>query len=137
MTKKQHHRKAPTLGTSLLRGWGVMLAVGALLLLALTAIAYGAEDPSSKITSFATLALVVLAVTSGFASAAFYRKNGLLIGLLAGAGLTVLLLAFSIAGGSGAPITGRLLSYLLVLVLSTLGGLLGGAKRTKRRRRLR
>lgn len=137
MTKKQHHRKTPTLGASLLRGWGVMLAVGMLLLLALTAIAYGAEDPSSRITPFASLALVALAVTSGFASATFYRKNGLLIGLLAGVGLTALLLALSIAGGSHAPITGRLLSYLMVLVLSTLGGLLGGAKRSRRRRRLR
>lgn len=137
MTKKQHHRKAPTLGSSLLRGWGVMLAVGTLLLLILTAIAYSAEDPSSRITPFATLAIVALAVTSGFSSAAFYRKNGLLIGLLAGAGLTVLLLALSIAGGSQGPITGRLLSYLMILVLSTLGGLLGGAKRKKRRRRLR
>ncbi len=137
MAKRQRHRAGVSMLKSLLLGWAVMLAVGALLLTVLTALALRADDPGARITPYATVTLVVLALAAGFASAAFYRKRGLLIGFLAGAGLSAVLLIGSLFGKGGQAIVGRLLSYLLVLTLSTLGGLLGGAKPMRSRRRLR
>lgn len=134
MAKRARRRTGASMLKSLLLGWAVMLAFGVLLLLLLTALALGAKDPIARVTPYATVALVLLSLTGGFASAAFYRKRGLLIGFITGAGLSALLLIGSLLGEGGQTAPGMLLSYLLVLMISTLGGLLGGAKPKRRRR---
>ena len=137
MAKKSTRRSGTTILRSLLSGWCVMLALALVLLPLLTALALGTDDPSARISPYATVTLVLLSLTAGFASAAFYKKRGLLVGLLAGLGPVVFLLLGALAlGGSGSAV-GRLVSALTILILSTLGGLMGGAKRSRRRPRLR
>ena len=134
MAKRTISRGGRSIPRALLLGSGVTLLIAALLLPIMTAMALGAKDPSAMITPYASALTVVLSLLIGFCSAAFYKKRGLLIGMLAGCALSLALFLGALAlFGGGSPL-GRAVSSLLVISLSTLGGLLGGAKRSRRRR---
>ena len=137
MKTKRFRRAENTFLRSLIRGlFTTFLLVFALLAL-FALVCLKSADPSKLIRPFAAVALVCASFLSGFLPAGFYRKRGLLIGLCGGAILALLSAIFSLllAGASSPPAAVRLISYPAMLLLSTLGGLIGGAKRHIRRRR--
>ena len=124
---------------SLARGVPLALFFSGLLLLLFSFISYRNDDPSKLIRPFASATFVVAAFLSGFLPAGFYKKRGLLVGLAGGAIVALLfaVLSLILSNPGKVPAAARLIGYPAILVLSTLGGLLGGAKRHVRRRRRR
>lgn len=136
--RRSGHRKNTehSLAGSLFRGFAVMIPIALLLLLLLTAIAFRSADPSRILMPLSAVALVAIAFLVGFASARFYKKNGLFVGILCGAALAVLSFGSALALSHGSALTpARWLSYPAILLLSSLGGIFGGAHRVKPRRR--
>ena len=128
-----------TFAGSLVRGWILALGVSALLLLCLTLICFQNADPSRLVKPCASVGFVFAAFCSGFLPAAFYKRRGLLIGLAGGAFLALLfaILSLILSDPGSVPAAARWIGYPAILLLSTFGGLLGGAKRHVRRRRPR
>ena len=124
---------------SLARGVPLALVCSGLVLLLLSFLCYKNADPSKLIRPFAAAILVFAAFLAGFLPARFYRRRGLLIGLAGGAILALLFLIISLilSDGGRTPVAARWIGYPAILLLSTFGGLLGGAKRHVRRRRPR
>ena len=138
-TKRFGRKSERSFGGSLLRGILFTLAISALLLTVFSAICYKNADPSRAVKPCAAVGFFVSAFLSGFLPAGFYRRRGLLIGLAGGAVLALLFAVLSlILGDPGSvPAAARLVGYPAILLLSTFGGLIGGAKRHVRRRRPR
>ncbi len=124
---------------SLLRGFPLALLVSAILLLLLSFLCYKNADPSRLVKPCASVGFVFAAFCSGFLPAAFYKRRGLLIGLAGGAFLALLfaILSLILSDPGSVPAAARWIGYPAILLLSTFGGLLGGAKRHVRRRRPR
>jgi putative membrane protein (TIGR04086 family) len=122
---------------SLARGVPLALVCSGLTLLLLSFLCYKNADPSKLIRPFAAAILVFAAFLSGFLPARFYKRKGLLIGLTGGAVLALLFAVLSLILAGNAPAAARWIEYPAILLLSTFGGLLGGAKRHVRRRRPR
>ncbi|MBP5350084.1 MAG: TIGR04086 family membrane protein [Clostridia bacterium] len=122
---------------SLARGVLLALLFTGLLLLLLSFISYKNADPSRLIKPCAAVGFVLAAFLSGFLPARFYKRRGLLIGLSGGTilALTFAVLSLILAKDGSAPAAARWIGYPAILLLSTFGGLLGGAKRHVRRRR--
>ena len=138
-TKRFGRQAGGSFAGSLLRGILLACLFSALLLLLLTAICYKNEDPSRLVKPCAAVGFAVSAFLFGFIPAGFYKKRGLLIGLAGGAALALLfaILSLVLSEPGTSPAAARLIGYPAALLLSTLGGLLGGAKRHVRRRRPR
>lgn len=121
---------------SLARGVPLALLFTGVLLLLLSFISYKSADPSKLIRPFAAVGFVFAAFLSGFLPAGFYRRRGLLVGLAGGAVAALFFAAVSLIlrDPGKVPTAARLIGYPVILLLSTLGGLLGGAKRHVRRR---
>ena len=138
-TKRFGRQAGGSFAGSLLRGILLACLFSALLLLLLTAICYKNEDPSRLVKPCAAVGFVFAAFLSGFLPARFYKRRGLLIGLCGGAilALTFAVLSLILAKDGSAPVAARWIGYPAILLLSTFGGLLGGAKRHVRRRRPR
>ena len=138
MKHKQFRKRGNERGFagSLLRGFLLALLITGVLLLLLSFLSYKNEDPSKLIRPCAAVGFVLSAFLAGFLPAGFYKKRGLLIGLTGGAALALLFAILSlILGEPGTvPTAARLIGYPAILLLSTLGGLFGGAKRHVRRR---
>ena len=119
----------------------MILALGASahLLLCLTLICFKNEDPSRLIKPCAAVVFFVSAFLSGFLPAEFYKRRGLLIGLAGGAALALVfaVLSLILSDHGTVPALARWIGYPAILLLSTFGGLFGGAKRHVRRRRPR
>ncbi len=119
---------------------GVLAAIisSAVLLLALSFVAYTRADPDSYVSIFAGIALYVSAFMCGFVAVKKNRESGLLCGLLSGGIFTVLIVLMSLLArttdGGGSPL--RWVMYLIVVAISMLGGVVGvpsgKAKRNKR-----
>ena len=120
-----------------MRGLLLALVASALLLLGLSLICYKNADPSKLVKPCAAVGFVFAATLSGFLPARFYKRRGLLIGLVGGAILALLFAALSLvfADPNTAPAAARWIGYPAILLLATLGGLIGGAQRHVRRRR--
>ncbi|MBO4283831.1 MAG: TIGR04086 family membrane protein [Clostridia bacterium] len=138
-TKRFRRQSERSFAGSLWRGVLLALFASALLLLLLTAVCYKNADPSKLVKPCAAVAFFFAAFLSGFLPAGFYKKRGLLIGLSGGATLALLFMILSLilSEPGSVPATARLIGYPAILLLSTFGGLLGGAKRHVRRRRPR
>ena len=124
---------------SLARGVPLALLLSGLLLLLFSFLCYKNADPSKLIRPFAAATFVFAAFLSGFLPAGFYRRRGLLVGLAGGAILAILfaVLSLILSDPGKVPAAARFVGYPAILALSTLGGLLGGAKRHVRHRRHR
>ena len=124
---------------SLARGFVLACGVSALLLLCLTLICFLNADPSRLVKPCAAVGFVFASFLCGFLPAEFYKRRGLLIGLAGGAILTMLfaILSLILADPGSVPAAARWIGYPAILLLSTFGGLLGGAKPRVRRRRPR
>ena len=130
-------RNARGFAGSLARGVPLALVCSGLVLLLLSFLCYKNADPSKLIRPFAAAILVFAAFLAGFLPARFYRRRGLLIGLAGGAILALFfaVLSLILSKNGSAPAAARWIGYPAILLLSTFGGLLGGAKRHVRRRR--
>ena len=139
MKTKRFRQSETSFPGGLFRGLALALLSFALLLLCLALICYKNEDPSKMIKPCAAIGFAFAAFLSGFLPARFYRRRGLLIGLAGGAILALLFLIISLilSDGGRTPVAARWIGYPAILLLSTFGGLLGGAKRHVRRRRPR
>ena len=137
MKTKRFRRAENTFLGSLVRGLLCTFLLVATLLALFALVCQRSADPAKLIRPFAAVTLVVGSFLSGFLPAGFYRKRGLLIGLCGGATLALLTAISSLllSGPSSPPAAMRLLCYPAILLLSTLGGLAGGAKKHIRRRR--
>ncbi len=138
-TKRFRQESERSFAGSLLRGTALALLASTLLLLLLTLVCFKNEDPSHLVKPCAAVGFVCAAFLSGFLPAGFYRRRGLLIGLAGGAVLAFLFLILSLllSDGGSVPAAARWIGYPAILLLSTFGGLLGGAKRHVRRPRPR
>ena len=106
------------------------------LLLIGTTFAYSREDPAALIPSVAYAIGLIAALFCGFTAARMRGKQGFLCGLLSGLALLVIfLIGLLIFMEEEGPSPSLLLFYPLLLALSVLGGMLGGRKRSGRRRR--
>lgn len=133
--KSVRRRRERTMLSSLLTAWGVSFLGAVPILLLLAAIAYRADDPRAGLSAYATLLLIALSLASGFLAARSYGKSGPLMGLLAGAGISVLLFGLGLAlSASADALSLRLFTFVLVLILGLLGGWLGSVRRVRRRR---
>ena len=139
MKNKQfrRHQNGRSFAGSLVRGLLLALVASALLLLGLSLICYKNADPSKLVKPCAAVGFVFAATLSGFLPARFYKRRGLLIGLVGGAVLALFfaVLSLILSDGGSVPVGARWIGYSAILLLSTFGGLLGGAKRHVRRRR--
>lgn len=133
------HQNGRSFAGSLLRGWILALGASALLLICLTLICFRNADPSRLIKPCAAVGFFVSAFLSGFLPAEFYKRRGLLIGLAGGAALALVfaVLSLILSDHGTVPALARWIGYPAILLLSTFGGLFGGAKRHVRRRRPR
>ena len=124
---------------SLARGVPLALVCSGLTLLLLSFLCYKNADPSKLVKPCAAVGFVFASFLAGFLPARFYKRRGLLIGLSGGAilALTFAVLSLILAKDGSAPAAARWIGYPAILLLSTFGGLLGGAKRHVRRRRPR
>ena len=138
-TKRFRRQSERSFAGSLIFGLLLALCLSALLLLLLTAVCYKNADPSKLVKPCAAVGFVFAAFLSGFLPAGFYKRRGLLIGLSGGAALALLfaVLSLILSGPERVPAAARWIGYPAILLLSTFGGLLGGAKRHVRRRRPR
>ena len=104
-----------------------------------TCFAYRSEDPGALIPTFAYASALLSALFCGFFAARMRGRQGLFCGLLSGVGMMVLfLVALFVFAGDGELDTGKILfTDLPVFVLTVLGGVIGGMKRTPKRRRRR
>ncbi len=108
-------------------------ALGALLLFA--GILFRSEDPGKFLFPISMGALFLTAFLFGFISAKSYGGQGALLGVLSGGTLFLLLFFVALLCGlfqEKAFITCAL--YVSVALVSVLGGMLGGKKRTARRK---
>ncbi len=133
--RKKHTARQNTLFGSILCGAGVTFFFGMIALLILAGVARESGDPEKYLSPFSSVLLVMIALLAGFSSARFYRKNGILIGFLSGLCFLLIGGCISLALPGEGTVSGRVLLLPLFLVLSTLGGVLGGAKRVRRRHR--
>lgn len=138
-TKRFGRQSERSFAGSLIRGTALALLASAFLLLLLTAVCYKNADPARLVKPCAAVGFVCAAFLSGFLPAGFYRRRGLLIGLSGGAVLALIfaVLSLILSEPGSVPAAARLIGYPAILLLSTFGGLLGGAKRRVRRRRPR
>ncbi len=117
----------------------VTAAVGLILLLIVTAVAYANPDPDSLTTPLSLAALALTALLGGVVAARRGQGRTLLCGLMLGLLLTLLLLLLSLLFGDEArkQLTLGLTSPVLwllhggVVFLSALGGKLGGRRRSQ------
>ena len=138
-TKRFKRQSERSFAGSLILGTALALLASAFLLLLLTVVCYKNADPARLVKPCAAVGFVSAAFLSGFLPAGFYRRRGLLIGLSGGAVLALIfaVLSLILSEPGSVPAAARLIGYPAILLLSTFGGLLGGAKRRVRRRRPR
>lgn len=113
----------------------VFTALFSLIFLLLASLfSYNSEDPSSLLMPLAYASLAVSSLVFGFSTAKIAGRNGLVCGLLSGGFLSMLLFVGGmIMSDSYSPLA-ALPVFLGVLLVSALGGFLGGRKKEKRRR---
>ena len=100
-------------------------------------IAYGQSDPSSWIMPTAYLSSLLSAMGGGLTAARLRGRQGLICGLLTGVGVLIFcILGFMIFSGDAETDMLRVaVSYLFVFLSAVLGGALGSARRSVKRRR--
>ncbi len=105
-------------------------------LLVATLIAYNTEDPSAFLTPLSYAAIGCSSLFVGVSSAKMRGKQGLLMGLLAGVlFISVLLLCSFLPGMTHTKNwLSAIPTYGAILLLSSIGGKIGGIKKEKRRR---
>ena len=117
---------------------GILIALlgGVALLMILALIGTVMETPSRVILPFGFLALGVAMLLSGWTSVRLWGHDTPIPALLSGALLAVILVAVGLCfGGSTLPLGVRLCGAPIGVLLALLGGLLGGKKPKKHRRR--
>ena len=115
--------------TCVMRGVFLALLLMLLLLLGATAFAYQSEDPTALLVPLAYVIEMLTAFFAGLLAARRRKRQGLLCGLLAGGAMLVLfsLGHLTLVGDSETAFLPLLLSDLLLLAVSLLGGVLGAA----------
>ena len=115
----------------------LMLLCGVALLC--SAVAYKNDNPGAWVTPLAYLSALVSVFGGGFTAARLRGRQGLFCGLLTGIGVLLLFaVGLLIFAGENELQAGKiLLSYLLLYAVTVFGGMAGGARVTKPRRRRR
>ena len=133
---KKRKNAEPHLWRSLLCGCAVNLLATAVLLLVMTKIALESKDPGKMLLPLALVALLLCGFGAGFFCAKFYRRQGASIGVMAGFVFCVLLISLSFVIEPDPTAVGwmRWLSYPLVMLLATAGGMAGKEKTSRKRR---
>lgn len=139
MKNKRFQASETSFPGGLIRGLLLAFLASAAALLLLALFCYKNPDPSRLIKPCAAVGFVFASFLAGFLPARFYRRRGLLIGLAGGAILALIfaVLSLILSKNGSAPAAARWIGYPAIFLLSTFGGLLGGAKRHVRRRRPR
>ena len=134
LSRKKNNR---TLFRCVLRGVLSALALMLLLLLGAAAFAYSSNDPSAKIKPLSYAIMLLVAFFAGLISARLRGRQGLFCGFFSGIALLLLFALgyLSFVGEAEVAFLPLLLSYLLMLALSLLGGMLGTASSTGSKRR--
>lgn len=132
---KRKKNSEPHLWRSLLYGGVANLAFTLLCLVAMTKIAYESKDPQKMLLPLSLVSLLLCGFGAGFLSAKFYRRQGATIGAIAGFAycLVLLMLSFVFEGDTNALPWLRWLSYPVVMIFATAGGMAGKEKIKKRR----
>ncbi len=115
------------------------VAVTILLMLVFSLISYKLDNPGAYVKPFAYAALAISALMTGFISSRMQGRSHLISGLVGGF-ITVIfmfLLSLFFRGGEGVSALASLGIYALYILISGIGGILGGVKRVKTRRRRR
>ena len=133
MNKKQTHSLMGCVLRGILRALLLML----LLLLGAAILAFRSEDPAARILPLSYAITLLTFLMGGLFAGKRRARQGLLCGALAGLGLLMLFLIGYLAMlGEGAADLGHLLlSYLLMLALSLIGGVIGASFKTGHTRR--
>jgi putative membrane protein (TIGR04086 family) len=124
--------------TSSFFGTCASVAAAIVLWILATFFAYSCDDPNSFITIFAFFSVYLASAAGGFVAAKINGKSGTMCGGIAGIMFVFILLLVSLfLKGSYSSEYGVISAMLLrgaAVFSSVIGGLLGGYKRTKRRR---
>lgn len=112
-----------------------LFAISFLFILSL--IAYKNADPTSLILPFSYTCICISALIPGFVSGKTRKKQGALTGLTSGAVVLFIMYVGTLLAGDGRISLPMLLLYATVMALSTLGGVIGTQKRTKKKHRHR
>ncbi len=135
MSKRRVDSFFHTLWGSCLGGMGAALCCGLGLLLLFALIATGVETPSRVVLPMGLVAFGVAMVLAGWVSVRLWGHDTPIPALMAGAILSLLLLAVGLCfGGSTLPLGVRLSGAPVGVLLALLGGLFAG-RRPKRHRR--
>ncbi len=120
-----------------IKGLLASLLASVILLFVFTWICYTREDPSMMISILGMVALYLSAFIGGFIASRFNRQNGLLSGLATGGVfmLVVIMLSFILRSGKESVGFVTWLLFLLITVVSAVGGYLGVPSGKKRRRK--
>lgn len=137
--KKQNHSLMSCVLHGMLRALLLML----LLLLGAAMFAFRSEDPATRILPLSYAVALLTFLMGGLFAGKRRARQGLLCGALTGVGMLLVFLVgyLALLGEGDADLGHLLLSYLLLLALSLIGGVigaslkLGGARRVRRPKR--
>lgn len=132
-------KKTRSLGGCVLRSIFFSTLLMLLLLMVAAAFAYRSDDPAAQVTPLSYAVALFTFFSGGFSAARRRGRQGLICGLLTGAGMAILfLIGYLCFIGDGEASLGRLLiSHLLMLAVSLMGGVLGGVMPAGGTRRVR
>ncbi len=131
---KRKRRKATSFPLSILGGILGGFACGILLVFLFSLLTFRGDDPTATLTLLGLVALGVGALCCGYLAARLWGHSSLIPALLSGAIFAVLIVGIGLCiPGTALPLPMRLWSLPVMLLLSLLGGLLGG-KKTRRKR---
>ena len=124
----------PTLWKSAARGMLGAFLLALLLLFFFSFLSYKSANPGGGIQLYSYGILAITSLFCGFLSARTHKKRGLLSGISAGIlFLSVLIIVSFFFREDSFPFGKSILIYLAVLLLSTLGGIIGANRKQKRR----
>lgn len=115
----------------------IAIAVGALLLAGGAALIYALPALSAHASPLGTAIGALSALAGGVAAGRLHKHAGALAGVVFGVPYLAILLLLGRFVSTGIPLLGRVLGYGLLLLLSLLGGALGGMRLGGRKHRRR
>lgn len=146
MTRESSENRTAVLGKgeggrSILRAvclaWLIATVTGALLLSGGAALIYALPSTSVYTAPIGAAIGALTALVGGVAAGRLHKHAGALSGLLFGVLYFAVMLVLGRFVSTGYPLLGRVLGYGVLLLLSLLGGTLGGMRSGGRKRRRR
>lgn len=122
---------------NMIKGFLVAVLTSAVLIVLFGYVCYKSRDPEGLFGTLGLTALYISSFAGGLASALFNKKNGWMIGGATGLLLAVVILLISFFVRPAGETVGLLgwIVYLLVAVVSWIGGVFGGLKKHKKHKR--